>query len=300
MFTKRLIAVFVVMPLIIASIIVDHYLYLYHIPFILVTTVLQVIMAIELLDMMHIYFSPLSSEHRTTPPLKKDFFFFYTIVTVVIIHASVYIESTFTHIKGIDDFYQRAPLNVVLPLFFFIVFGMSRLYDKDQRRALSDILSYGTILIICGTIFPFFFKIKALPMGFLYLFFYCSLVWSNDIMAYLIGRFFGRHKAGLPASPNKSVEGFIGGQAGSWLIFGLFHLFTPDKLALFHDWKGVLVTAVIAVLCPIGDLIESLMKRSAGIKNSGNFMPGRGGVFDSLDSLVFTVPVFFLLYQILV
>ncbi|HVP62743.1 MAG TPA: phosphatidate cytidylyltransferase [Myxococcaceae bacterium] len=116
------------------------------------------------------------------------------------------------------------------------------------------------------------------------------ITWANDTCAYFAGRLLGRHKL-HPISPNKTWEGFAGGAAGSvagmfvtrWVAFPA--LTTTDCLAL-----GLLG----AVLGPLGDLCESLLKRAHGVKDSGTLIPGHGGLLDRVDALLFNAPAVYL------
>jgi phosphatidate cytidylyltransferase len=119
-----------------------------------------------------------------------------------------------------------------------------------------------------------------------------ALVWIADIAAYFTGRAFGRHKLAPAISPGKTWEGAGGALAGV-LVFGV-------GVALFVGSRGVstiplpLLMVVLAVLTAIsieGDLFESLLKRQAGIKDSGRILPGHGGILDRIDSLTSTLPV---------
>lgn len=112
----------------------------------------------------------------------------------------------------------------------------------------------------------------------------CASLWVCDSFAYLIGRQFGRHKMAPKISPKKSWEGFAGGIAGSilvWLIVWATHLFPLDL------WYALLTAVVVGVLGVFGDLIESRIKRGVGVKDSGNIIPGHGGMLDRCDSLIF-------------
>lgn len=112
----------------------------------------------------------------------------------------------------------------------------------------------------------------------------CASLWVSDSFAYLVGKAFGKHKMAPRISPKKTWEGFAGGIAGSvlvWLILVLTGLFTFD--ALF----AILCGALVAVLGVFGDLIESRIKRGVGVKDSGNLIPGHGGMLDRCDSLIF-------------
>jgi phosphatidate cytidylyltransferase len=115
------------------------------------------------------------------------------------------------------------------------------------------------------------------------------LVWGCDSFAYYTGRSFGRHKLAPRVSPNKTWEGTIGGLAGGILIgaaAGTWWVF-PELGPL----RGVLVGALATSAGQLGDLVESLWKRGAGVKDSGNFLPGHGGFYDRVDSLLFAAPV---------
>lgn len=122
----------------------------------------------------------------------------------------------------------------------------------------------------------------------------CASLWVSDSFAYLVGKAFGKHKMAPRISPKKTWEGFAGGIAGSvivWLILVLTGLFTFD--ALF----AILCGALVAVLGVFGDLIESRIKRGVGVKDSGNLIPGHGGMLDRCDSLIFgCITAQFLLY----
>lgn len=120
----------------------------------------------------------------------------------------------------------------------------------------------------------------------------CALIWialigtwSSDTFAYFSGYFLGKHKLCPEVSPKKTVEGFIGGVLGTMVmvtLVGTSFTFSVGKMALL----GLL----IALAATVGDLVESAIKRYTGIKDSGNLIPGHGGVLDRFDSVMFTVP----------
>ena len=116
----------------------------------------------------------------------------------------------------------------------------------------------------------------------------------TDIFAYLSGRLFGKHKLIPSVSPNKTVEGAVGGLIGSIVICGLFGcFFLPGGLIL-----SLIIGAFGGVFSQLGDLFASAMKRRIGIKDWGNVIPGHGGVLDRIDSLLFTAPVVFYILAI--
>lgn len=125
------------------------------------------------------------------------------------------------------------------------------------------------------------------------------LVFSNDIFAYVFGRLFGKNNKGiLKASPKKSVAGFVGGFLSCiGMSIAMFALFSWE-LPAFGIVGQVILGAAMSISANIGDLIESVFKRSAGVKDSGNIIPGRGGVLDSMDSLISSAPIFFIILSV--
>ena len=117
------------------------------------------------------------------------------------------------------------------------------------------------------------------------------LIWSSDTFAYLTGKFFGKHKMAPRISPKKTWEGFAGGVVLT-LILGFF------VEQHFADLRGnwMVVGFLVSVFAPLGDLVESQLKRSFAVKDSGNIIPGHGGVLDRLDSFIICVPVVYLYF----
>lgn len=114
------------------------------------------------------------------------------------------------------------------------------------------------------------------------------LVWTNDTFAYLSGRFLGKHKLFERISPNKTWEGTVGGIV--FAVFGgfLYAYFTDE---CYQFW--IIAALIIAVASIYGDLFQSLMKRSVGVKDSGNLLPGHGGILDRFDAVIYAIPFFF-------
>lgn len=116
------------------------------------------------------------------------------------------------------------------------------------------------------------------------------VVWSGDTAAYYLGSRFGRHRLAPAISPNKSWEGALGGLVASVLIAGIWSAAVLERL----DLAVLAVAAVAAVAGQVGDLVESLFKRGAGVKDSSNLLPGHGGLFDRCDALLLAAPTFLL------
>ena len=118
--------------------------------------------------------------------------------------------------------------------------------------------------------------------------FYIFIIWGNDVFAYLVGMSVGRHRLCERLSPKKSWEGFFGGIAGA-VAMGLVAARVLD--GGYAAWAGLaLVAAVSGVL---GDLVESMFKRAAGVKDSGALIPGHGGVLDRFDAMLLSAPFVF-------
>jgi phosphatidate cytidylyltransferase len=136
---------------------------------------------------------------------------------------------------------------------------------------------------------------------------FLAAVFANDGMAWLAGKLFGKGNQGvIPVSPKKSIAGFIGGTAasiivgvGSALLFPA--IFTPqhDLFSGIYPAAGALLGLLTGIAATCGDLGESAIKRSSGLKDSGHLIPGRGGVLDSIDSIALAAPVFYLVFSLI-
>jgi len=129
--------------------------------------------------------------------------------------------------------------------------------------------------------------------------FLLCVVWAGDTAALYVGRLWGRHKLAPTLSPNKTWEGTLGSVAGSLLaagaLLGLAHqleMWNSAKLSYPEEaWYWLLLAVAVNVAGQLGDLTESALKRSAGVKDSGNLLPGHGGVLDRIDALLLAAPV---------
>mgnify|MGYP003387074849 FL=1 len=116
------------------------------------------------------------------------------------------------------------------------------------------------------------------------------LIWINDSFAYLVGKNFGRRKLFESVSPKKTIEGFLGGLSFSIGTGYLISHYVQD----YSTQNWIIIAMIVSVIGTIGDLVESKFKRQANIKDSGNIMPGHGGILDRLDSLLFVAPFVYL------
>ncbi|MDX2174266.1 MAG: phosphatidate cytidylyltransferase [Bacteroidota bacterium] len=121
------------------------------------------------------------------------------------------------------------------------------------------------------------------------------LIWSNDTFAYLGGSLFGKHKMIERISPGKTWEGTV---FGILVTFGVSFLIKTYLLKT-EDNIWLTLGMIVPILATIGDLIESMLKRQAGIKDSGTIMPGHGGILDRFDSLIFVSPFVYVIFKLL-
>ncbi|MDB1124613.1 phosphatidate cytidylyltransferase [Vibrio algarum] len=176
-----------------------------------------------------------------------------------------------------------------------ITFPKSTNYWQDSKflRQLFGVL----------TILPFFWSLLILRAqnieiepyhGSKLVLFVCLLVWAADSGAYFAGKAFGKHKMAPNVSPNKTIEGLVGGIVVALVVGWLTASFFDIHFSSFTSM--VIITLVTVIISVLGDLVESMLKRVSGIKDSSNIIPGHGGVLDRIDSLTAAFPVFTLLY----
>jgi phosphatidate cytidylyltransferase len=185
------------------------------------------------------------------------------------------------------------------PLFvgFFLISGMLLAIGKESPADLFHRharLCWGALYV--GLLYLFVFMVgyrgtaAAGTSGGDELLFLFGLLWVGDTTAMWIGSAFGKHKLAPTVSPNKTVEGFIGGIFGA-LAIGVLMIFWKFSMV---PWYHVVALAVgCSVFGQLGDLVESMWKRSLGIKDSSALIPGHGGILDRFDSLLFAAPFMF-------
>jgi phosphatidate cytidylyltransferase len=159
--------------------------------------------------------------------------------------------------------------------------------EKARRAALAAL---GTVYI--GGFLSSYPLTIALPSGEHWVLLGLVAVFSGDVFAYFVGKTFGRRPLSPGISPNKTVEGALGGLAGGIALGTAYGaLFLPGVPL----WVVFLVSVAVEAAGQAGDLFESLLKRAAGVKDSGAFLPGHGGMFDRLDAVISAGPVLYLL-----
>ena len=162
---------------------------------------------------------------------------------------------------------------------------------RDWTWSMTGIVYVGLLIGILVTL-----RINA-GREWLYLVIFCTF--GSDTFAYFVGRAIGRHKLAPGISPGKTWEGAIGGLCGSVIVGLLFTLSTPVQLMVGYG-EAIILGLLISICGQIGDLAESKLKRHRGVKESGIFMPGHGGLLDRLDSILFAGLAVYLYYVIAV
>lgn len=246
-------------------------------------------------------------------PDLKQFQLYYGLIVFFVI------AGTWECIR-IMDFGRGWERWLVYPASLYVFYLFSKRYFSQSftyEPNFSDLMSLLLILIICVTLFRFAKELLvdsgkliftviyvALTFGFalalpsfsdgtftLEAFMVFILIWSSDSFAYFSGRMFGKHKMAPKISPKKTWEGFAGGVILT-LILGFFiEKYYPG---LRGNW--MVIGLLVSIFAPVGDLVESQLKRTFGVKDSGNIIPGHGGILDRLDSFIICAPVVYLYF----
>lgn len=135
------------------------------------------------------------------------------------------------------------------------------------------------------------------PEGYKLVFFLLLVVWLGDSGAYYVGKQFGKHKLSPRISPKKTVEGLVGGITASIITAIVIHYTFFPKFPLLH---AIIAGVILSFAGVIGDLAESMWKRSAAVKDSGTLIPGHGGFLDRFDSILFTAPILYCYWTLIV
>lgn len=222
--------------------------------------------------------------HRMTG-LRKSPLFHVNWVVCLVLNVMLFLERP-----------QCADLMPIVALLLLMGIYVIR-YPKFDVK---EIFTSYTGFIYVAVMLSFLYRVRTLENGILLYWLAFIGAWGSDTCAYCIGCLFGKHKAFPVLSPKKSVEGCIGGVAGTALIAGIY------AACLNRFVEGVEVSVLVfviigifaSVVSQIGDLAASAMKRHYEIKDYGKLIPGHGGILDRFDSIIFTAPLVYIMAQI--
>lgn len=188
----------------------------------------------------------------------------------------------------------------VLPIFFNIPLLIALFSKKHNYVEVvgSSWLSMIFVALPCGIMTMFYNEtLMGTDKGWVLLIFAFLLIWVNDIFAYLTGVSIGRHKLCPRISPKKTIEGSIGGAVFTMLFAYVLNRFVLNVFFFdnyMSDIEVLFLALGVVVFGTLGDLTESMMKRHAGVKDSGNIIPGHGGILDRFDATFMAMPFVFL------
>ena len=218
-------------------------------------------------------------------------------ISAVILMSSIYF------CKAIEwDTFAWATASI--GIIFIIALHMITVVAKHGKRNYKDILSNGflTMYIVISMGCVWLTK-ETFDTATMLLTFICA--WSCDTFAYFTGRFLGKHKLIPHVSPNKTVEGSVGGVVGAMVICIVYLLIVKNVFDTnMLQWSNVVVEGAVyglvgGALSQLGDLIASAIKRDTGIKDFGWIFPGHGGFMDRFDSVMFIAPIMFILPMVI-
>jgi phosphatidate cytidylyltransferase len=182
-----------------------------------------------------------------------------------------------------------AYLPLVLTALFIVTLSWQLLLQGRNTPTADWALSLAMGLYL-GWMGGHFLRIRALPNGLEWIAIALVTVWISDSGAYFVGTYLGRHKLAPRLSPKKTWEGIAGG----WVTAEIAAVLLGQLVGL-SIVQGLIVGLAVSILSPFGDLSISMMKRQVGVKDSGNLIPGHGGMLDRMDSLLFVVPAVYYL-----
>lgn len=215
--------------------------------------------------------------HMAKLPLWTIESFLTILITVLLILPSKYMATLPNDIDQMIVYYAGTVL-----LLYISVFAPQRVNFQTV-----GILSLSALYVGRG----YHFLIETRHYGLMPLIFVMVLVWGNDSFAYIVGRKLGHTPLAPDISPNKTVEGSIGGIIGAFALSSLLLAF--DNFFGITIWQNLIVVILIGFIGQLGDLVESAIKRYYGVKDSGIILPGHGGLLDRFDNMLISLPMFY-------
>ncbi|MEE8408197.1 MAG: phosphatidate cytidylyltransferase [Myxococcota bacterium] len=190
--------------------------------------------------------------------------------------------------------------DLVLPAGTLLVFSAVLVRPAPLETSVFRVGALGLGVVYCGALMPYLARLRDLDQGLALALMALFCTWAADTMAYFTGRFLGRNKLYPAVSPGKTLEGAIGGWVGAVAVAFFIRFWAVDANIDLSPLHTALIGTVAAVFGIIGDLCESMLKRSVGAKESGHLIPGHGGVLDRFDAAMFVAPAIYIYVTVLV
>ncbi len=276
---KRLLVFFIGTPLVVSLALFDIH---YHLPLLLVIVFVIYMASREIYTLLN-----------AKLPMQPRWLFISLVMCIPLITTCIILLQL-----SIIYIYFTVVIMLMIS-FIYEIFSPDNEQSFDNAMNRLCATSFGIIYV--GLFSTYISQLTLLPNATIFISTFLLMVFGCDSLAWFFGMLFGRGNRGfIKASPNKSLAGFLGGIFGSIATGIIMYYFQPEVF-LFSPMIVALVGMLVAMASIIGDLIESVLKRSCAHKDSdigGVGIPGRGGFLDSIDSILFAAPVFFILVTI--
>lgn len=266
---QRLLTFFIGLPLVALIVCSD---FLYHLPLHVALTIFAIVGANEMCNMLG------KEKAIFSKPV--------ILICVALLPVSCYLFILF------DISLELTPWFFIIEC--IILMGIECFTAKTFENSVTRIANSILIIFYTGFLITFLSRMTILNKSTYMIILFLIFVFMCDSCAWLFGMLFGKNNRGfIAASPNKSIVGFFGGVIGATVCGVVFKFAFNDIITC--SYKNLIILGIITTLASIiGDLIESVFKRSCNVKDSGNFIPGRGGALDSIDSVLIALPVFYI------
>ncbi len=188
-------------------------------------------------------------------------------------------------------YFMHFEIEIFVVLLLVILF--IKLFSSNPTENAREEISYNFFAAIYVPVLFTFFPLIMDAGGYQWVLYLCVLIWASDSIAYFTGVAIGKHKLIPKVSPGKTIEGLTGGIIGAVIVALVYNYYVLHENILFI----ILISVELIIAGIIGDLIESMLKRSADVKDSGSIIPGHGGILDRFDSLMIAAPVLYFYIQ---
>lgn len=186
--------------------------------------------------------------------------------------------------------FASAPWSFTILILVSAAYHLIR-FEQGRNSAATDLNATLSASIYLGWLGAYFISLRQLEGGRWWVLLIFFVIWLTDTGAYFVGVSWGKHKLCPRLSPKKTWEGFLGGLIVGIAGGALLPLTLKNTGAGISSWHGAILGLVLALCVPLGDLAVSMIKRQVAQKDTGNFLPGHGGAFDRLDTLLWAMPI---------